>query len=130
MPIAEENKLWAEEARKRVLEKAKGENITPTEMRRKQMSELLDAGLKPSRVAAIMDCSPSTIFKIIKMKKQGESLVPNFGGRRPSSTRTEEFVARTTEIHAANPDISHSELAKKFGVSRTTVTRTLNYKYD
>ena len=130
MDITEEMKYWAEESRRRVLEKSQGENITQTETRRRQISELLDAGLKASKVGAIMDCSPSTIFKIIKMKKEGESLAPNFGGGRPRSARTEEFVANATALRAANPDITYSEMAKKFGVSRATVGRVLKHKDD
>ena len=130
LDITEEMKYWADESRRRVLEKAKGENITQTETRRRQLSELLDAGLKASKVGAIMDCSPSTIFKIIKMKKEGKSLAPNFGGGRPRSARTEENVAKANAMRAANPDITLSEMARKFDVSRATVARMLGHKDD
>ena len=125
--LSTEDKLWAEQAKERVLERAKGKNITATELRRQQISELLDAGLTPSKVGAIMDCGPRTIFRIVKMKKAGESLTPKCSGNsgRPRSARTENFVAKATAIRAANPDISISKLAKKFGVSRATVARTL-----
>ena len=114
-----------------MLERAEGKNITATEMRRQQISELLDAGLTPSKVGAIMDAGPRTIFKIVRMKRAGESLAPKFSGNsgRPRSAKTEDFVARATAIHAANPDVSVSKLAKKFGVSRATVSRTLGNQY-
>ena len=112
-----------------MLERTKGKSVTATEIRRQQISELLDAGLTPSKVGAIMDCGPRTIFKIVKMKRAGESLAPKFCGNsgRPRSARTEDFVAKATAIHAANPDISVSKLAQKFGVSRATVSRTLGH---
>ena len=99
-----EEKLWIEQAKERVLEKTKGQNITATELRREQMSELLDTGLKASKVAAIMDCSHKMIYKIIRMKRAGESLAPKFTGRsgRPRSARTEEFTAKVREMHADN----------------------------
>ena len=127
MDLTEELKYWTEESKRRVLEKAKGEKVSTTEIRRRQISELLDAGLKASKVGAIMDCSPSTVFKIIKMKKEGMSLAPNYTqGGRPRTARTEEVVAKANAMKEANPDITYSELAKKFGVSRTTVGRMLN----
>lgn len=108
--LSTEDKLWAEQAKERVLEHAEGKNITATEMRRRQISELLDVGITPSKVGAIMDCGPRTIFKIVKMKKAGESLVPKFSGNsgRPRSARTKDFVARAAAIHAANPAVSIS----------------------
>ena len=95
-----------EQAKERVLERTKGKSITATEIRRQQISDHLDAGLTPSKVGAIMDCSPRMVFKIVKMKRAGESLSPKFCGNsgRPRSARTEDFVAKATAIHAANPD--------------------------
>ena len=128
--LSEEDKLWAEQVKARVLERAKGKNVTATELRRQQISELLDAGFTASKVGAIMDASPRTIFKIVKLKKAGESLAPKFCGNsgRPRSARTEDFVAMATAVHAANPDVSVSKLAKKFKVSRKTVAKTLGCK--
>ena len=122
------DKLWVEQAKQRVLERTKGKNITAVELRRLEISELLDAGITPSKVCAIMDCGPKTIFKIIKLKKEGKSLAPNFGGGRPRVARTEELVAKATALRAANPNISNSEMAKQFGVSPRTVGRALKHK--
>ena len=88
--VTEDAKLLAEQAKERVLERAKGQNITATELRRQQISVLLDAGLTPSKVGALMDCKPRTIRKIIKMKEAGESLSPKCSGNsgRPRADRT------------------------------------------
>ena len=87
--VTEDAKLLAEQAKERVLERAKGQNITATELRRQQISVLLDAGLTPSKVGALMDCKPRTIRKIIKMKEGGESLSPKCSGNsgRPRADR-------------------------------------------
>ena len=75
-----------------MLEHTKGKNITATELRRQQISVLLDAGLTPSKVGTHMYCGPRTIRKIIiiiiiKMKEAGESLSPKYSGR-PRADRT------------------------------------------
>ena len=107
-----------------MLERTKGQSITATEIRRQQISELLDTGLTPSKVGAIMDCCPRTIFKIVKMKRSGESLALKPISGRPS-IRTEEFVGKLNELRAANPNITQAAMAKKLGVSSKTVERAL-----
>ena len=124
LTVVEENKLWAEQALKRVQEDIKGQRITQTEIRRRQISELLDAGLKPSRVAAAMDCSADIIYTIRRLKESGKSLAPKPKSGRPR-IRTEEFVGKLNELRAANPNISQAAMAKKFGVSSATVERAL-----
>ena len=123
-PLVEENKLFAEQALRRVMEGVKGQRITRTEIRRRQISELLDAGLKPARVAAAMDCSADVIYMIIRLKKAGESLAPKPKTGRPR-IRTKEFVGKLNALRAANPNISQAAMAKKFGVSSATVERAL-----
>ena len=117
--------MLSEEEVKRVFMGAKGGNVSKTHMRRRQISELLDAGVKASEIARIMDCGPNTIRCVVKMKKKGESLIPKYKGGAPRSVRTEEFFARMASLAAKNPDMSRRELAKKLGVSSTTVKRAM-----
>ena len=123
LPLVEENKLFAEQALNRVMEGVKGQKITQTEIRRRQISELLDAGLKPARVAAAMDCSADVIYTIIRLKKSGESLAPKPKSGRPR-IRT-ELIPKLNALRAANPNITQAAMAKKFGVSSATVERAL-----
>ena len=73
---------------------ASGKNVSRTHMRRRQISDLLDAGVKASEIARIVDCGPNTIRSVVKMKKEGKSLTPNYKGGGPRSVRTEEFMAK------------------------------------
>ena len=118
-----------EQAMKRVLEDTEGQNITQTEIRRRQIWDLLNSGLKPARVAATVDCSADVIYKIIKLKKMGESLAPKPKTGRPR-IRNKEFVAKLNALREANPSMSNAAMAKKFGVSSTTVERAVKEEQE
>ena len=125
--------MLSEEEVKRVFMKAKdggsgSKSVSRTHMRRRQISELLDAGVKASEIARIVDCGPNTIRSVVKMKKEGKSLTPNYKGGGPRSVRTEEFVAKVASLCAKNPDMSKRELARKMGVSAATVARAMGNK--
>ena len=127
--LSEEDKVLTEQAMKRVLEDTQGQNITQTEIRRRQIWELLNSGLKPARVAATVDCSADVIYKIIKLKKMGESLAPKPKTGRPR-IRNKEFVAKLNALREANPSMSNAAMAKKFGVSSTTVERAVKEEQE
>ena len=56
------------------------------------------------------------------MRREGKSLAPNFkGGTKKASTQ--EFIANVSSILAENPNMSKRAIARKFGVSRSTVLR-------
>ena len=119
----EENKLLAEQSLKRVMDEVEGQKITQTEIRRRQISELLDAGHKPSRIAAIMDCSSEPIYTIMRLKKAGQSLAIKPRTGRPRK-RT-ELIPKVNALRAENPNLSRRALAKKLGVNHSTVDRVL-----
>ena len=120
--------LCEEEVKRIVGKAADGKSVSRTHMRRRQISELLDAGVKASEIARIVDCGPNTIRSVVKMKREGKSLTPNYKGGGPRSVRTEEFVARVASLCAKNPDMSRRELARKMGVSAATVARAMGSK--
>ena len=122
--------MLCEEEVKRIVGRAAddGKSVSRTHMRRRQISELLDAGVKASEIARIVDCGPNTIRSVVKMKAEGKSLTPNYKGGGPRSVRTEEFVARVASLCAKNPDMSRRELARKLGVSAATVARAMGNK--
>ena len=124
--------MLSEDEVKRVLRTKDGEggdkNVSKTHMKRRQISELLDANIKASEIARIVDCGPNTIRSVVKMKKEGKSLTPNYKGGSPRSVRTEEFLAKVASLCAKNPDMSKRELARKMGVSAATVARAMGNK--
>ena len=120
--------LCEEEVKRIVGRAADGKSVSRTHMRRRQISELLDAGVKASEIARIVDCGPNTIRSVVKMKREGKSLTPNYKGGGSRSVRTEEFVARVASLCAKNPDMSRRELARKMGGSAATVARAMGSK--
>ena len=122
LSLSKEDKMLADKAMKKVLEDIKGQNITQTEIKRRHIWELLNSGLKLARVAAAVGCSDVMIYKVIRLKKSGKSLAP---GKPPGAPRirNEEFVAKLNALRDANPHMTQAAMAKKLGVSSTTVMR-------
>ena len=73
-------------------------------VRRQEISDLLDAKFKVSDICKILDCDKNRVYDVIKLKKLGLSLKPKYA-RGKRTVRTEEFTEGIWSVCCSDPSM-------------------------
>ena len=65
--------------------------LTEAHATRNTISEMLDAGIKPAKIAFQLNVSGKLVYTVRKLKLKGEDLTPKYGGGRPQKRNPESF---------------------------------------
>ena len=101
---------------------SKYNTMSETHLKRQHISQLLELNIPQWKVAQVVGCSKNTVANVIKKRKEGKSLAPNFKGGM-KKVRTQELLAKVSSLLAENPGMSMRAMALHLGVSRNTIRR-------
>ena len=95
------------------------------ELKRRDISVLLDSKkFKPAEIAAQLDVSASLVFQVMRLKKQGKSLLHKKRPGRPLF-RTPELLKIVEARFEDDPMASYVQTGKELGVSQYTIARAV-----
>ena len=98
--------------------------LTQAHATRNTISEMLDAGIKPAKIAYQLNVSGKLVYTVKKLKMNGEDLAPKYGGGRPT-TRTPQMLEMVKATYKKDPMVPYPTTGRKLGVSATTISRAV-----
>ncbi|QQP48901.1 Uncharacterized protein FKW44_009369 [Caligus rogercresseyi] len=102
--------------------------MSAQDAKRMRISDLLDAEIEVAKIIDIVKCSRSLIFKVAKMKKNGEGLERKAGSGGYNLKRTPEFLERLEKKVKEDPTKSMNRLSDDFSVDPMTINRAAEEK--
>ncbi|QQP51070.1 Uncharacterized protein FKW44_012286, partial [Caligus rogercresseyi] len=102
--------------------------MSEQDAKKKRISDLLDAEIEVAKIMDIVKCSRSLVFKVAKMKKDGEGLERKAGSGGHNLKRTPEFLERLEKKIKEDPTKSMNRLSNDFSVDPMTINRAAGEK--
>ena len=92
--------------------------------KRKAIADLLDAGYRPRDIKDLK-VSKTTVMKVQRLKKGGDTLETKPREGRPRSVRTKSTIKKAAKMVKKDKRTSFADVSRRLRISRTTGTSLL-----
>ena len=91
---------------------------------------LEDPSLASSKISKALKCSKSTVTRLVRRLRKGESIERKPGSGRKSGFADKELFERVKKSYQEDPELPHTQRAKLLGSSRKKEKKMFTHSQD